>query len=109
MTTPVIWIAGGVDKGNDWGMLLNLVNDKVKGIVLLSKNLVSVASIHNAFKEKVLMMKHTQSMEEAVKIAKQMASAGDTILLSPGCASFDLFANYEERGNAFKSIVLNSQ
>ena len=108
MTTPVIWIAGGVDKGNDWGMLLNLVNDKVKGIVLLSKNLESVASIHNAFKEKVLMMKHTQSMEEAVKIAKQMASAGDTILLSPGCASFDLFANYEERGNAFKSIVLNS-
>ncbi len=107
VTTPIIWIAGGVDKGNDWGMLLKLVSDKVKGIVLLSKDPETVKDIERAFGNVVEMMKHTNNMKEAVKIARQMASEGDTILLSPGCASFDLFANYEERGNQFKQMVLN--
>ncbi len=106
ITTPVIWIAGGVDKGNDWGVLLQLVTDKVKGIVLLSKELETVKDIKNAFKNTVEMMKHTNNMADAVRIAKEMASEGDSILLSPGCASFDLFANYEERGNHFKAEVL---
>lgn len=106
ITTPVIWIAGGVDKGNDWGMLLQLVSDKVKGIVLLSKKIETVKDIQNAFQNTVEMMKHTDNMADAVRVAKEMASSGDTILLSPGCASFDLFANYEERGNQFKAEVL---
>jgi UDP-N-acetylmuramoylalanine--D-glutamate ligase len=108
MTTPVIWIAGGVDKGSDWGMLMNLVSSKVKGIVLLGKTEQHVMNLKNAFENVVEMMKYTNNMQEAVKVARQMASEGDTILLSPGCASFDLFENYEARGKAFKDIVLNS-
>lgn len=106
ITTPIVWIAGGVDKGNDWGILLQLVSEKVKGIVLLSKSIETVTNIQKAFQNTVEMMKHTDNMKDAVKVAREMASQGDTILLSPGCASFDLFANYEERGNQFKAEVL---
>jgi len=87
---------------------MNLVSSKVKGIVLLGKTEQHVMNLKNAFENVVEMMKYTNNMLEAVKVARQMASEGDTILLSPGCASFDLFENYEARGKAFKDIVLNS-
>ena len=101
---PIVWIAGGVDKGNDYSMLFDLVKEKVKAIVCLGKN---NAKLHNAFADKVKNMVDASSMEEAVKAAYYLARNGDTVLLSPACASFDLFENYEDRGRQFKREVRN--
>lgn len=101
---PVIWIAGGVDKGNDYTMLQGLVTSKVKAIVCLGKN---NAKLHEAFGDCVADIVDASSMEEAVKAAYYLARNGDTVLLSPACASFDLFENYEDRGNQFKKEVRN--
>jgi len=102
MTKPVIWIAGGVDKGNDYSILKDLVKDNVKAIVCLGKN---NKKIHRAFAGAVESIINVASMEEAVKTAYLMGTKGDTILLSPACASFDLFKNYEDRGWQFKKAV----
>ncbi|MDX2061642.1 MAG: UDP-N-acetylmuramoyl-L-alanine--D-glutamate ligase [Bacteroidia bacterium] len=102
MATPVVWIVGGYDKGNDYGMLLPLVQEKVKAIVMLG---VEVSAIREAFTGKVPTLLHTTDMAEAVRLATQHAASGDTVLLSPACASFDLFTNYQERGHRFKEAV----
>ncbi|RYJ41146.1 UDP-N-acetylmuramoyl-L-alanine--D-glutamate ligase [Flavobacterium beibuense] len=104
MTTPTVWIVGGVDKGNDYDELMQLVREKVKAIVCLG---VDNQKIMNAFSNVVDVMVETTSMTEAVKIAQSLAEKGDTVLLSPACASFDLFENYEERGKLFKAAVQN--
>jgi UDP-N-acetylmuramoylalanine--D-glutamate ligase len=102
MDKPVIWIAGGIDKGNDYSMLKELVKDKVRIIICLG---LENSKIHNAFSKEVDMIINTQSANEAVKVAKQFAKNGECVLLSPACASFDLFKNYEERGRMFKNAV----
>ena len=101
---PVIWIVGGKDKGNDYSVLTDLVKDKVKAIVCMG---VDNSKIHAAFEEIVGSDKivDTLSAEEAVKASADFAEAGDVVLLSPCCASFDLFANYEDRGEKFKEAV----
>ena len=104
MTTPTVWIVGGVDKGNDYDELMQLVREKVKAIICLG---VDNQKIMNAFSNVVDVMVETTSMTEAVKIAQRLAEKGDTVLLSPACASFDLFENYEERGKQFKAAVQN--
>ena len=102
MTNPTVWIVGGVDKGNDYEMLEDLVKQKVKAIVCLG---VDNKKIIKAFSKLVDTIVETQSANDAVKAAARLASKGDTILLSPCCASFDLFDNYEERGRKFKQAV----
>lgn len=104
MDRPVVWIAGGVDKGNDYNMLLEVVKHKVKAIVCLG---VDNTRIHEAFEPYVTNIIDTQSMAEAVKSAYYLARNGDIVLLSPACASFDLFENYEDRGHQFKLEVRN--
>ena len=104
MTTPTVWIVGGVDKGNDYDELMPLVREKVKAIVCLG---VDNNKISNAFNNVVDVMVETTSMAEAVQIAKRLAEKGDTVLLSPACASFDLFDSYEDRGKRFKQAVYN--
>jgi UDP-N-acetylmuramoylalanine--D-glutamate ligase len=104
MTTPVIWIVGGVDKGNDYSMLFDLVKEKVRAIVCLGKDNSKIIA---AFRGKVKDIVDTKSMEEAVRTAYFLAKKGDTVLLSPACASFDLFNNYEDRGHKFKEVVRN--
>ena len=101
---PIIWIAGGVDKGNDYAMLKSLVREKVKLIICLG---VDNRKIHEAFSKDVKMIVNTTSMAEAVHVAYKMAEKGDTVMLSPACASFDLFENYEDRGRQFKRFVKN--
>ncbi|WP_286913892.1 UDP-N-acetylmuramoyl-L-alanine--D-glutamate ligase [Flavobacterium sp. UBA4197] len=102
MNTPTVWIVGGVDKGNDYAELMPLVREKVKAIVCLG---VDNSKIIEAFSNVVDVMVETTSMTEAVKIAQKMAEKGDTVLLSPACASFDLFESYEDRGKQFKNAV----
>lgn len=102
MPGDVILILGGVDKGNDYGMLKDLVRSKVKSIVCLGKD---NKRIHEAFENDVEVIVNTFSANEAVQIAYHLAKKGDTVLLSPACASFDLFKNYEDRGNQFKKAV----
>ena len=102
METPTVWIVGGVDKGNDYTELMPLVNEKVKAIVCLG---VDNKKIIDSFNNIVDIMVETSSMEQAVKVAQKIAEKGDSVLLSPACASFDLFENYEDRGNKFKSAV----
>jgi UDP-N-acetylmuramoylalanine--D-glutamate ligase len=104
MDKPVIWIAGGVDKGNDYESIVPLVKDKVKMIICLG---LDNSKIHSAFGKHVDLMINTSSAEEAALVAKTFAKKGDAVLLSPACASFDLFANYEDRGNQFKQAVRN--
>lgn len=103
MPAQVVLILGGVDKGNDYNMLKDLVKSKVKGIVCLGKD---NKRIHEAFEDDVEVIVNTFSASEAVQIAYHMAKKGDTVLLSPACASFDLFKNYEDRGNQFKKAVM---
>ncbi len=104
MTTPVIWIVGGVDKGNDYSALYDLVKEKVKAIVCLGKDNQKIISSFSGMDKEIA---DTQSMEEAVRTAYFLAQKGDSVLLSPACASFDLFKNYEDRGNKFKEAVRN--
>ena len=104
MNTPTVWIVGGVDKGNDYDELMALVREKVKGIICLG---VDNKKLADKFEGLVDMFVETTSMSEAVKIANKMAEKGDTVLLSPACASFDLFENYEDRGRQFKQAVQN--
>ena len=102
MSEPVIWIVGGVDKGNNYDELKEVVSQKVKAIICLG---VDNTKIVQAFKDIVPVIEETQSMQQAVKLGYQMGKKGDVVLLSPACASFDLFENYEERGRAFKMNV----
>jgi len=95
-------ILGGVDKGNDYSMLKELVKQKVKAIVCLGKD---NERIHAAFEDDVHLIINTASAQEAVQTAYHLATKGDTVLLSPACASFDLFKNYEDRGRQFKQAV----
>lgn len=104
MPKPTILILGGVDKGNDYEMLRELVREKVKAIVCLGKDNVK---IHEVFGNDIPLMVDTQSAAEAVQLAFNYAEPGDVVLLSPACASFDLFNNYEDRGNQFKQAVKN--
>lgn len=103
MPSDVVLILGGVDKGNDYGMLKELVKSKVKAIVCLGKD---NKRIHEAFEDDVEVIVNTFSANEAVQLAYHLAKKGDTVLLSPACASFDLFKNYEDRGNQFKRAVM---
>ncbi|MEQ7799895.1 UDP-N-acetylmuramoyl-L-alanine--D-glutamate ligase [Pedobacter sp. ASV1-7] len=98
----VILIMGGVDKGNDYEMLKDMVRQKVKAIVCLGKD---NKRIHEAFEDDVEVIVNTFSAHEAVQVAYHLAKKGNTVLLSPACASFDLFKNYEDRGNQFKAAV----
>ncbi|MFC6099959.1 UDP-N-acetylmuramoyl-L-alanine--D-glutamate ligase [Olivibacter domesticus] len=98
----IVLIMGGVDKGNDYNMLKEMVQKKVRGIVCLGKD---NRNIHNAFEEDTEVIVNTATMSEAVQIAYHIAQKGDTVLLSPACASFDLFKNYEDRGDQFKAAV----
>lgn len=102
MQNPTIWIVGGVDKGNDYDMLKPLVEEKVKAIICIGKE---VDKIHSAFESSVEFMADAGSMQEAVYLAYQQAKKGDAVLLSPACASFDMFENYEDRGRQFKECV----
>jgi UDP-N-acetylmuramoylalanine--D-glutamate ligase len=102
MTRPTILILGGIDKGNDYEVLQELVKEKVKAIVCLG---LDNRKIHEAFGDTVSLIVNTTTAEEAVKAAYHFAEKGDTVLLSPACASFDLFKNYEDRGNQFKQAV----
>lgn len=98
----IVWVVGGVDKGNDYSELLPLVNEKVKAIVCLG---IDNTRIIESFDKCIDTIVEAHSMEEAVKMSYQIAEEGDTVLLSPACASFDLFENYEDRGNQFKKAV----
>ena len=102
MQTPVVLILGGVDKGNDYSMLLDLVKEKVKAIVCLG---VDNKKIKKAFASSVETIVEAGSAKEAVLLSNRLAKSGDTVLLSPACASFDLFENYEDRGYQFKFAV----
>jgi UDP-N-acetylmuramoylalanine--D-glutamate ligase len=102
MSSPVIWIAGGTDKGNDYNELLELVKNKVKALVCLG---VDNSKLHKAFDGIVPVVVDTGSMKDAVQAAYRLGKKGDTVLLSPACASFDLFENYEDRGRQFKNYV----
>ena len=105
MKNPTVWIVGGLDKGNDYTEIEELVKRKVKAIVCLG---IDNEKIINFFKDKKEFIYDTSSMEEAVSISKSLAKKGDTVLLSPCCASFDLFKSYEDRGRQFKEQVLNN-
>jgi UDP-N-acetylmuramoylalanine--D-glutamate ligase len=104
MTRPVVWIVGGVDKGNDYSELESLVKQKVKSIICLG---VDNSKIIEAFSTTVKQIVETKSMDHAIKSAYFLAEPGDVVLLSPACASFDLFSNYEDRGRQFKEAVRN--
>lgn len=104
MKAPTILILGGTDKGNDYTEIESLVKEKVKGLVYLG---VDNEALHNYFDTKIANTVDAKSMEEAVEKAYRMANEGDTVLLSPCCASFDLFVNYEDRGRQFKNCVRN--
>ena len=104
MEASTVWIVGGVDKGNDYSELFALVNEKVKAIICLG---IDNEKIIKAFGNVVDIMVETHSMEDAVKVAYRLSKKGDNVLLSPACASFDLFENYEDRGRQFKNAVRN--
>jgi len=102
MTTPVVWIAGGTDKGNDYSELIDLVKEKVTVLVCLG---VDNTKLHKSFDGIIPEIVDTASMKDAVQAAYRLGKTGDTVLLSPCCASFDLFENYEDRGRQFKKYV----
>ena len=102
MTKPTIWIVGGIDKGNDYNDLYHLVSEKVIKIICLGPNF---QPIHDAFRDKSNIILNANDMQEAVNIAYDCSKKGDAVLLSPACASFDLFDNYEDRGRQFKELV----
>ncbi len=102
MQAPTVWIVGGVDKGNDYTELLSLVNEKVKAIICLGSD---NKKIKHVFDNTVETLVEAASMSEAVQMAYKLAEKGDNVLLSPACASFDLFENYEDRGRQFKAAI----
>ena len=102
MKTPVVLILGGTDKGNDYSEIETLVHDKVKALIFMG---LDNSPLHKFFDGKVSKITDVQSIEDAVNTAYEMADGGDTVLLSPCCASFDLFKSYEDRGKQFKSCV----
>ncbi len=102
VSSPTVWLVGGVDKGNDYRELMPLVREKVKAIICLGKE---NTKLKETFGNVVDLMVETFAMEEAVKVAYKIAERGDTVLLSPACASFDLFENYEDRGDQFKEAI----
>ena len=104
MNAPTVWIVGGVDKGNDYHELMSLVREKVKAIICLG---IDNKKIIDAFGNVVDIMVEVNNMSEAVKMAQRLSEKGDTVLLSPACASFDLFESYEDRGRQFKQAVKN--
>jgi len=101
-STDIVLLLGGVDKGNDYDMLRDLVKQKVKAIICLGKD---TSRIHDAFEDDVEVIVNSSSIDDAVQIASHLAAKGDTVLLSPACASFDWFKNYEDRGDKFKEAV----
>lgn len=103
MHNPTVWIVGGEDKGNDYMELMPLVREKVKAIVCLG---VDNSKIIETYRSVMPIIVETKGAEEAVKVAHKLAEKGDVVLLSPACASFDLFKNYEDRGNQFKEAIL---
>ena len=104
INTPIIWILGGVDKGNDYSTLLPLVRKKVKGIICLGVDNRNIIDVFGSLCDNII---ETTSIDEAVKIGHKLSSPKETVLLSPCCSSFDLFKNYEDRGDQFKSAVRN--
>jgi UDP-N-acetylmuramoylalanine--D-glutamate ligase len=104
MNSPTVWIVGGVDKGNDYNELMSLVREKVKAIICLG---VDNKKIIDVFGNVVDMMIEVSTMNDAVKMAQRLSEKGDAVLLSPACASFDLFESYEDRGKQFKQAVKN--
>jgi UDP-N-acetylmuramoylalanine--D-glutamate ligase len=102
MTKPTILILGGVDKGNDYSLIEELVKEKVKAIICLGKD---NSKIHEAFGDIVSTIVNTSKVVDTVQAAFHFSTKGDVVLLSPACASFDLFKNYEDRGNQFKKAV----
>lgn len=102
ISKPIIWIAGGLDSGSDFSILRSLVNRKVKALICLG---IDNHHLIEAFRGLEIPITSTQSIDEAVDLAYVAGAKGDTVLMSPGCASFDLFSDYEERGNAFKRAV----
>lgn len=103
-TRPVVWIVGGKDKGNDYECLLPLAKEKVKAMICMG---IDNTKFHDSFKDTVPVIKDVTSAEDAVRLASELAAPGDVVLLSPCCASFDLFKNYEDRGRQFKEAVRN--
>ncbi len=103
-TRPVVWIVGGTDKGNDYSSLVPLAQEKVKAIICMG---LDNKKIHDSFESVVPQMHDVTSAKEAVQLASRLAASGDVVLLSPCCASFDLFKNYEDRGRQFKEAVRN--
>lgn len=104
MTKPIVWIVGGTDKGNDYGSLIKLVEEKVKAIICLGADNSKILEV---FSPLIKNIEETSSAKEAVKRAGIYAEKGDVVILSPACASFDLFKNYEDRGDQFRTAVLN--
>ena len=101
---PLIWIAGGIDKGNDYKLIEEQVRKKVRVLICLGKD---NEKLKTAFKGVVSEIYETQSVKELAQLALKVSKAGDVVLLSPACASFDLFKNYEDRGNQFRKAVLS--
>ena len=99
---PLIWIAGGIDKGNDYDLIKEAVREKVRALICLGKD---NDKLKKAFGEVVPVIRETQSVKELVKMSLEIAKKGDVVLLSPACASFDLFKNYEDRGDQFRNAV----
>ena len=101
-TRPVIWIVGGTDKGNDYSSLIPLAKEKVKAMICMG---LDNAKFHSSFEGIVPEIHDVTSAKDAVKLADSLAASGDVVLLSPCCASFDLFKNYEQRGEMFKTWI----
>ncbi len=101
-TRPVVWIVGGTDKGNDYASLVPLAREKVKAMICMG---VDNAKFHASFEGVVPQIHDVLSAHDAVQLASRLAKSGDVVLLSPCCASFDLFKNYEDRGRQFKDEV----
>lgn len=99
---PLVWIAGGIDKGNDYSIIRDAVKQKVRALICLGKD---NEKLKKAFGDTVPVIKETQNVKELVSMALEVAKEGDVVLLSPACASFDLFRNYEDRGDQFRSAV----
>ena len=104
MKSKVVLILGGTDKGNDYREIEQLVKEKVRVLIFLGKD---NSALHNFFDGKVPLIFDADKMSEAVEIAYNVAEKGEVVLLSPSCASFDLFKNYEDRGDQFKECVRN--